>query len=160
MDGLRSYILSIVATCLCCVIFRSLVQGKGSAGAAVNTMCAIILAMTVIYPVARFRIKDLSQYTQTLKITADSLADDGVNISQSQLRSIISEKTCTYILEKASLYDCDIDVDVILSEESIPTPEQVQITGSASPYARTKLSQIIENDLGIPKEMQKWTYQN
>ena len=73
------------------------------------------------------------------------------------LRQIIKTETEAYILDKAAQFDLQLDVQVALTDDVMPVPESVQLTGSVSPYVKSRLQILISNDLGIPKEQQLWT---
>jgi hypothetical protein len=47
-------------------------------------------------------------------------------------------------------------VEVELSDEEIPVPKTVSVTGKISPYAKKQLSEMMERELGIKVENQKW----
>ena len=66
-------------------------------------------------------------------------------------------RTESYILEKAKALNCDLQVEVILSSDATPVPEQVRISGSISPYAKQAISTMLTEDLGIDREAQIWT---
>ena len=74
-----------------------------------------------------------------------------------ETREIITDKTCAYILDKAETLRAQLTVQVILSDEELPVPERIYLTGQASPYARSMLQRLIEEELGVPKERQIWT---
>jgi hypothetical protein len=46
---------------------------------------------------------------------------------------------------------------VTLSDELPPVPVEVRLSGDISPYIKTRLQSILEDDLGISKENQIWT---
>ena len=50
--------------------------------------------------------------------------------------------------------EADIQANVSLDEDCIPV--SVSITGRISPLSRSKLTQMIASELGIPKERQEW----
>ena len=73
------------------------------------------------------------------------------------LAQFIKERTQSYILDKAQSLNAVLDVEVTLSDDEIPVPVKVCITGKVSPYARGRLENLIIEDLGIEKENQIWT---
>ena len=60
-------------------------------------------------------------------------------------------------MEKAKALDCDLQVEIFLSADTTPVPEQVPISGSVSPYAKQVISTMLSDDLGIDREAQIWT---
>lgn len=161
MAGVGKYILSVTAVCICCSLVRRLVGEKGSASGVIRSICGIILAVSVLTPILKIKFKDFSAFTSNVQFDADSWVQDGIDRSDNALRTIISEKTTAYILEKASAYECSIDqLEVDLSADSVPVPSSLVIYGTFSPSVRNQLSRDVETNLGIPKEKQQWIYQN
>ena len=67
---------------------------------------------------------------------------------------IIKQRTEAYILDRASAMDAQIKVSVSLGKDGIP--KSVRITGRISPMNRSRLTDVIAADLGIPREQQEW----
>ena len=161
MHTFHQYIISVVAVCVSCGIVRRLVGEKSASASVIQILCGVILAITVISPTLKINIADFRNYLYDVSAEANVLIESGTGNKTEELREVISSKLCAYVLEKAALYDCNIStVEVVLSEEQIPMPIALQVTGRYSPFARIKLSEMIELNLGIPKENQQWNYQN
>ena len=160
MDAIRNYILSLLCVSVVCAILRCLIDEKSGSGKIIKMLCGIVLAVTAVSPLIQVKISDLDNYFENISIHSRELTQRGEDGSTREMATIISERTEAYILEKASAYDCSLNIEVILTEDTIPQPVAVDITGTVSPYVRSKLMQIIETDLGIPKEKQQWIYQN
>lgn len=160
MDGIRQYIISIVGVAVCCGIIRCFVHENSVIGGLVKTLSGIVLAIAAISPVLQIRYADLIDYTDLIYADAAALTQDGSDYTNQKLGTLITQKLEAYILEKASMLDCDVEVHISINNESPPRPSGVEITGAVSPYAKARLCDIIEADIGIPKEMQQWIYQN
>ena len=160
MDSIRQYIICIVGVAVCCGIIRCFMNEKSTIGGLIKTLCGIVLAIAAISPVLQIRYADLKDYTDLISTEAAALSQDGADLSNEKLGALITQKLEAYILEKASLLDCDVEVHISINKESPPEPSGVKITGAVSPYAKARLCDMIETDLGIPKEMQQWIYQN
>jgi hypothetical protein len=59
-------------------------------------------------------------------------------------------------LDKAAAIGAQIQVKIVLSNDHYPVPEKVYIEGDISPFARTRLKQIL-TELGVTEENQIWT---
>lgn len=161
MNSVGQYITSVIAACLCCGIFRKLVGDKSASATVINTICGIAITITVISPVVKLRIADISKFTKEIQVDAEAFVQDGIERTDNEIQAIITEKIRAYILEKASSFDCSIDeIEVVLSTDSLPVPKAVTIVGTVSVYGKQQLSELIAKNLGIPKEKQKWIYQN
>ena len=82
------------------------------------------------------------------------MAAEGTALAADAKADIITAQVEAYILDKAALYQAPVTVDVTLDEEG--TPVSVRLSGAVSPYAKTRLSEMMETDLGIKKEAQQW----
>jgi hypothetical protein len=161
MNEISQYIISVVAVCIGCGLLRRLLDNKSASPSIVHTLCGVILTITIISPVLKINISSLERYISNIYVDAETIAQSSEEYSTNALRSIISDNISAYVLEKADLYDCQINqVEVVLSDDQIPTPVALRVAGRFSPYIRIKLSEIIESNLGIPKEHQQWIYQN
>ena len=157
IDGVKGYLLGVFAAALICAVVTHLVSDKGTIGGAVKLITGLFLAFTVIRPVGDISLSELSSWTSDFSDSAGLAASAGEDRTREAIAAGIKTKTQAYILDKAMALDLQIQVEVVLSEEDIPIPEAVRLSGNASPYARAKLQQIIEEDLGIDKEHQIWT---
>lgn len=161
MMDVSRYILSITAVSILCGIVHKITIGKTGTSVVVQSVCAIVLALTVIRPIIKIRVHDFNSYTDQLLLDANKLVQRGTDLSSQELREIISEQTTAYILEKASSYDCSIhQLEVELTSDTIPTPCGLKISGTFSPQIKNQLSDLIESNLGVSKERQQWVYQN
>ena len=154
MDGIRNYIMGVVAVSMICSIVLTL-SSKGKTTYKIITMiCGVVMTMAIISPITN--IKPISFGTDMLDIYDDGkqVALTASEDSRKELRSIIQERIQAYILNMATTYDCSLDVLVTLNEDN--TPDTVELVGDISPGSKVKLQKQIENDIGIPKERQKW----
>lgn len=156
MDGVREYFISITAAAVLCACVRSIAGDKGTAARIVKLICGLFLAFTVIQPVAEVKITDLVIFTADIQAEADAAVSTGEDFARESMAGIIKSETEAYILDKAQAFRAAIQVEVTVSDDIQPVPQEVRITGSVSPYVRAQLQSIIENDLGITKEDQIW----
>ncbi len=156
MEGIRKYIISVVAAAIICAVVKLLIDQKSAPGAVVKLIAGVLLTVTVIGPVTNIQFMDLSKYVEDFTLSADTAVDAGTAYAAENTAVIIKQRTEAYILDKAQLLGADVQVDVILSEESVQRPCTVVVTGNLSPYAKQKLMTIIVQDLGIPEENQVW----
>ena len=80
---------------------------------------------------------------------------------ESVFRKVLSLFLCGVLLAgampghiHAEELETEIQAEVTLGENCIPV--SVTIAGSISPQNRSRLSQVIASELGIPKEQQEW----
>lgn len=156
MEGIRKYIVSVVAAAVICAVVKLLIDQKSAPGAVVKLIAGLLLTVTVIGPITNIQFTDLSKYIEDFTLSADAAVETGTAYAAENTAVIIKGRTQAYILDKAQLLGADVQVDVILSDESVQRPCSVVVTGNLSPYAKQKLISIIAQDLGIPEENQTW----
>lgn len=156
MDNIRQYLLSIVAAAVIAALAVSLVDKKSTHAAIIKLLASVFLSITVISPWTKIQFDDLSSYFDSLELSAGSIAEEGSNMASKETAAIISSRMEAYILDKASSLGFHPEVTVVLTESPPYTPCSVTLRGTASPYAKNRLQQIILNDLGIPEEEQSW----
>lgn len=156
MENLGKYILSVTAASIIVAIVSGFADPKSGTGGMLRLIGGLFLTFTVIQPVIHLDFGALTAFADTISIDGETVAAQGGMIAGNSLRGIIKSQTEAYILDKAGSYRTELAVEVTLSQDDIPTPESVCLRGSVSPYAKSKLQQMIEDDLGIPKEDQLW----
>lgn len=154
MEGLRQYVISVTAAALLCAALTGMTR-KSPAGELIRMLCGLVLTFTVLYPISRVKLAEMTIAPPAWE--GESMAAQGEKIARETLRDIIKSDTEAYILDKAAALDLSVRVKVSLSEDTVPVPVGVILSGAVSPYARSQLTNVIEKELGIPKENQLWT---
>lgn len=157
MDALREYFISVCAAAIICGVIVSLIHIKSGTGELVKLVAGLFLALTVIRPLAQIDLAVMTDLKLDHSQWASEAAAVGENLAKESLQDIIKTRTEAYILDKAASLGLDIQVTVTLSDDQTPMPTAVHIHGSASPYAKSQLCDVLTNELGIAKEDQIWT---
>ncbi len=157
MDGIRQYLLSVIAAAILCGIVTGLSGNRGSQTKIIKLLCGLFLGITVISPLAKIQLDDFSAYIGDISLDGQEVVDRGAQITLEALSKSIKSQTEAYILDKAISLGLELEVEVTLNEENPPLPDSVSLKGSVSPFAKEKLKTWIENDLGIPEDKQRWT---
>ena len=156
MGELRIYLLNVCAASTFCACVKSLTVEKSTGGKILKLICGLFLALTVVQPFADISINDFTLFTADIQEDARAAVSEGEEYVRISLRDIIKDETEAYILDKAEALGADIEVDVTVSGDYQPIPKSVCIIGNVSPYAKARLENILEEDLGIGKEGQLW----
>lgn len=156
MDGLREYLIGVIAAALLCGITTSLTGTKGTVGTAIKLLSALLMLLAVVRPWADISFSGLFGWTDHITADGQSLVASGEAVAAQAYRTSIIQQTQAYILDEAKALNCDLAVEVILSDEEIPVPAQVRIWGDVSPYARQTLTNLMTERLGIKREEQLW----
>ena len=156
MDGLRQYLLSVICAAMIGGIITHLARGNGTLRLVTKLLCSLFILYMAVKPLPMLDLTRITSVTSQYTAQANKAAALGAESSAKALRQSIKEQSQAYILDKAEALDADLQVEVELSDEEIPVPKTVAITGKISPYAREKLSAMIVDDLGIEMEYQRW----
>ena len=138
-------------------ILTSFTDPKSTCGVLIRMVCSLFLAIVIIEPFSHLKLSYLTAFAENCEEVSQTAASMGTKLADDARREIIKAEAEAYILDKAGSYGLQLYVCVTLCEDDIPVPESVCLTGAVSPYARTKLEMLIEDELGIPKERQLWT---
>lgn len=156
VSGTAQYVLSVVAVSILCGLIQVLAGKEGVHSGVVKMMTGVVLTVAVFSPVTKVEFTNLEDYIDTMESMRDTAVWDGELRADDSLRDIITEKTRTYIMDRAAELGATLQVEVSLNSEELPTPDTVTISGEISPYVKQQLTQIIQKELGIPKERQEW----
>lgn len=159
MDSIRDYVIHISATALLCAVILRFARGSNAVKMMIKLLCGIVLAYSVIQPVKKLDLSGLEDFTSEFREEADQAVQWGKNAYAESWTESISQGIEAYIVEKAKAMNVDLVVEVELSDDEIPVPVAVSLTGDVAPYAKSVLSDTIWQDLNIQKENQTWISQ-
>jgi len=157
MQAVREYLLQVTAAAVVCGIVTSLIGKNNTLGKVIQMLAGFFMALAVVGPWVNLRLDNIKDITSGFSDSADAFAEAGEASAKEAMAKIIKEKTEAYILDKAKKLGAELTVAVTLDEQDHCAPCAVTISGSVSPYARQVLSDLLEEDLGISTEDQKWT---
>ena len=157
MLAISQYIRSVTGAALIAAVILRLLEGKGSAAEIGKVLVGIFMALTVITPITKVELSSPERWLPELSADASAAVAEGEDYGKKALAESISSRVEAYILDKAAQMDVTLCVEAELSKDAIPVPQRVRLQGNISPYAKSKLQAIIQNDLGIDKENQLWT---
>ena len=156
MAGIREYILSVSAAAIICGVVGALSQGKTTATQLIKLCSGIFLSLIVISPLADIDLTNFADLTFSHISAAEEAASMGKNLAVDAMTDIIKKRCEAYILDKAKALGAKITVEITVSQDEIPVPQAVVIEGNVSPFAKSQLVSLLCDQLGIPKEDQKW----
>ena len=150
--------LSVICAALVCGILTDM-SAKTSFEKLIRLLCSVFLAVTVVYPLIRYRFPGWNVDMSIFQPGDEDAVAQGEKIYFQSIASIIRTETEAYILKEAKSIGADLTVAVELDAGNPPTPESVTIRGNFEASVETTLSQLIADELGIPKEHQTWIRQ-
>ena len=156
MDSIRDYLIQIIAAALICGILTRMMGNKGLLGETVKLLAGIFLALTVLGPWVNIRLEDIRDFSADISVDGESVSAEGKNAAYAAVGDIIKARSEAYILDKAGSLGADVSVQICLTEDTLPYPSTVYISGPISPYAKSVLAGYITDHLGISLEDQIW----
>ena len=157
MESVREYFLGITGAALVCAVVTVFFDSKNLPGTVIRMLAGIFLTLSVIKPWLSLRLESIWDITDDFRIEGSSVSAAGENYAREAISAGIKNRTEAYILDKANSLGAELKAEVTLSDGEIPVPVGVCLTGKVTPYEKSRLTQIIESDLGIPAEEQIWT---
>lgn len=157
MYGVRAYLLSVCGAALVCAVAKRFVENRGSVAGIGKLLIGSFLILTVLKPISTLKLDFIEDLTLNTQADAFDAVRQGEENTHQALAEIIKSRTATYILQKAQELNVNLDIEVVVSNDDIPAPEKIYLSGTVAPFAKRQLQQMIEQDLGIAKECQIWT---
>lgn len=155
MDGVRGYLISVIAVCMITVIADVLIQ-KSSLRRIVRLIGGILVLLVAIRPLLSLDMGQISSYLEQISSSYDFDTEKIKGDQDELLRAHIKRTAETYIEDKASELGGIVQAEIVLSDGEYPIPQKVTLTGTLSPEQVQTLSAYIETALDIPTARQEW----
>lgn len=153
MDGLREYVIRVVAVALISGVVIRLTEGIGS-GEIIRMLCGLFMTLILLQPILGRRELQWEFMLPQIRRQAEENVLEGVAAAEKIRQEFIMRQAETYISNRAAEMDTEIQAEIMLGEDNLP--ESVVLTGAVSPLNKSRLTQIIASELGIPRERQEW----
>jgi len=154
MRELGQYVITLTCAALVCGLVPSLLK-DGAVKSIVRLVCGVFLTVTALAPLTNLGFPDLDIWDSGYMEAGQAAAASGAELALDEKSAFIKAGLEAYILDKAEALGEDIAVHIFLNAEGVPL--SIQIRGQVSQENRQILTDVIERDLGIPKEKQQWT---
>lgn len=156
MQAIREYLIGVVAAALLCALVSMLVEPKGTVGVAVKLVSGFLMLLAVLQPLVKIQPEGLFRWTDAFVSDGTTLVNEGKETAKEYYTDSIKQQLTTYILDEAREYNCALSVDIQLSDEDVPVPRQIRLSGDVSPYARQVLTNLLAERLGLNREDLIW----
>lgn len=157
MQGIREYLIGVIAVAFLCGIVSALTDSKSSVGHALRLLSGLLMLLAVVHPWANLSFNNLQKWPDSLVADGTEHTLSGQLMADEAYRASIMQETRAYILEEAGMLGCTLSVEVELSDDNIPVPKRIRISGDVSPYAKQSLTTLVTQKLGIDREDLLWT---
>ena len=152
MDSVRNWILGVVAVGLLVSLCQSLSpEGKTQK---VSRFCGgLLLFLAVVTPIVQWDITGTLQafqdYCESLTVSQEEVAQAGSTVLETQ----VCQRTQQYLQEQAQQLGAEVTVQVTCkTQEGIPVPDAVTVTGTLTDAQRQQLTQCIQAGFGLTGE--------
>ena len=132
---------------------------EGGVKRVAEILCTASLILAVISPLKELDMDGYALESARLHELESALAQQGQEAGDRLNRLVIEQEYKAYILDKAKELDIDLssaEVEVQWSMEGFWMPWGAELSSGCSEEDRQRLSRLLESDLGIPYERQRW----
>ena len=152
IEGLREWVLSVLAAALLLGILESCAP-KGAVRSVVRLAAGLVLFLVIAAPLRQLPDWLGQGFSEELNAAA-AFSDTLEENNKTYLETIMSQRTAEYIESKAGELGTEVTCTVACNwtEEQLPVPESVTITGSVTDAQRTVLADYAREQLGIAAE--------
>ena len=157
MDNLRGYLMGILAAALVCALVLRFSDSKSLVGVSIKMVAGFLMLTAVLGPWLELETDGLFTWTDELSTDGSAFVSEGEKMAEDFYRDSIKQQLEAYILDEAKAYQCELSVEVILSDEVLATPRQIRLSGDIAPYARQALTNSLAEKLGLSREDLIWT---
>lgn len=154
MEALKELVISVSAGGIIAAIACGFFGNQTLTGRLIHLTAGLFLTLIVIQSALSVELSDYSDYFTSLRWEGEAVTARGKILAREAMEDIIKTNTETYILDKAEMLGAALKVEVTLNENNLPA--QVRLEGAVSPYTRSRLQQMMEEDLAVAKENQHW----
>lgn len=154
MEALRQYVTVLTAAAILCAILTGLLGKKGLSAGIMRLLCGLVMMLCVFRFDWSGKWSDFLDVTDTIRREGELAAASGELESRNAIAASIKAQTEAYILDKAAELGASVQAEVSVNADL--RPDGAVLTGNVSPYVKSRLSALLETQLGIAKEALVW----
>lgn len=154
---IRSWLIAVLTAGILSSVADTLMP-EGAVKRVGKLTCGLIMICALLFPLGSRGVWDyeaLGGYWEEL-LQGKELLKGQVD---EQMKEIIERECAAYIVDKAAETGavCTAEVECTVTEDGIYLPERVRISGQFEAAQRSRLSEQIEQELGVPVQRQHFT---
>ncbi len=156
MELIRTWILTVTVSALLIAVAEALMP-EGAVKRVGKLTGGLILILGILQPLAAMDAQALYDMVNSLP-TGAIRQESFREAAEDPMKEIIERELGAYIVDKGAELGlaCTAQVLCAAGEAGVPTPQRVTVSGSLSQSQKERLSQRIAEDLGIPREDQRY----
>lgn len=155
MEGIRTYLLSVVAVCMLSVLCLQLVK-QAQIKKVLRFVTGLLVLLIVVSPLVSLDEEQLRSITEKMDLSVGVDRDSLSQEVSEQLAQHVQSTAEAYIEEQAAQQGAVIQARVTVTQEQYPVPYSVVMIGTITPEQKEALTQYLSLSLGIPYERQEW----
>lgn len=154
MEALRQYVTVLTAAAILCAILSGLLGKKGLSAGIMRLLCGLVMMLCVFRFDWSGKWSDFLDVADTIRREGELAAASGELESRNAIAASIKAQTEAYILDKAAELGASVQAEVSVNADL--RPDGAVLTGNVSLYVKSRLSALLETQLGIAKEALVW----
>ena len=159
MTGLmREWLLGLACAAMAAALAQALAP-EGGAKRVCRLAGALVLLLAAVSPVLRLDEAELADLAGDWQHSAQAYTQALEEENDLLYKTIIEERAAAYIVDKAAQLGVSCQAQVtcrVQGEQAAPLPWRATVTGRFTQPQREQLAQVLEQELGIPPERQRF----
>lgn len=152
MEFIRNWVMSVVAVGM--LVSLCLGLSPGGKVQKVGRFCGgLLLFLAVVTPLTQLdltgSLQDFRDYCDQLSVTSDEVTQAGATLTQ----DLVISQSEARIQAQAKSLGADVTANVTCaSQDGLPVPDGVSVTGAMTAWQRQQLTQWIMDSFGLTRE--------
>ncbi len=157
MDGVRSWLLAMIFAAVLCALAKELMPA-GPVKRVGGLVCGMVLLAVMLSPLVQLNpaagqawLEGWRSGLEQQEAALRQQVNEGV-------KPIIEQEFAAYIVDKAAEMglNCTARVSCRAEENGLYLPDRTEVAGPLSQEERGRLSQLIQEELGVPADRQAY----
>ena len=150
MEGIRNWLMAVISVSVLIAAAESLMPA-GSVKKVGQFVCGLVLLCVLARPLGALRGESLTEWMEEYRMTLERQEEELERRAGQTEKAVIEEYCQAYILDKAEQFGitCRVEIQCARQEEGLWLPRSVQLWGRFEPEAQSRLTELLERELGI-----------
>lgn len=157
MAGVGSWLLSITGASVLCALADGLMPA-GPVRRVGRLVCGLMLLAVILAPLAQLDLEGGQRWLEEYHLGLEDRTQELERQVDEQMKTIIEQEYAAYIVDKAAEMglNCTARVSCRAEENGLYLPDRTEVAGPLSQEERGRLSQLIQEELGVPADRQAY----
>lgn len=150
MEGIRNWLMAVISVSVLIAAAESLMPA-GSVKKVGQFVCGLVLLCVLARPLGALRGESLTEWMEEYRLTLERQEEELERQAGQTEKAVIEEYCQAYILDKAEQFGitCRVEIQCARQEEGLWLPRSVQLWGRFEPETQSRLTELLERELGI-----------